>query len=51
MKTGSRPRNRLDADPSVLDTTSAESPSQGSTTQAAQLPSADMRALRMVFHR
>ena len=51
VKTGPRPRTRFDADPSVRDTTSSGSPFQGSTTHAAQLPSADMRGLRRVFQR
>ena len=51
VKTGPRPRTCFDADPSVRDTTSRGSPSQGSTTQATHRPSAEMRALRMVFQR
>ena len=51
VKTGPRPRSRVEAVPSVRDTTSSGSPSQGCNTQAAQRPSAEMRGLRMVFQR
>ena len=51
VKTGPRPLTRVVAVPSVRDTTSSGSPSQGSTTQAAQAPSAEMRGLRTVFQR